>query len=405
MRPKKIPGTLYVALGVDGEVLAQYTDREQANADMKRYGVPILHSTWKAFELAGKLGNVTYSRAFSIVPVCNEPSLLLCDEKAFYRVDGERFFPTLLYRLETYSKHWEDIQGIPDIMESLIRQESKLAEGYTSDGKDYTDMRMLLYMLKTFPRWQVHKLTPESSVLISNARVEDSKEGEEDFSSLDRPLFLCSSDPTRPMYGNVCEMAYLPYDKAEHKNGQMLLTTMLTPDMRMVLSFPIGEGNQPLGKEGELLIGDYKREQEQGLNANASSMYAIESMRFSKAFSVLLDCEKSPIEISDADRANKERLKRKGLIFTQRVTRYSISLSERYRSVIKDPAMPGEGDSSSSPASSYKEGKTLSVVHVSGFVREQAYGPGRTLRKKIWVDGFIRGQWLRNGVTYVTVKE
>lgn len=405
MRPKNIPDTLYIALGIDGEVIAQYTDKEQAKADMKQYGVPVLHCTRRAFELAGELGNVTYSRAFSIVPVCNEPSLLLCGEKAMYGVNGERFFPTLLFRLETYSRHWEDIEGISGGIESLIEQESKkLTESYTSDGKEYADRRMLLYMLKTAPRWQVHKLTPECSVLISNARIEDCKEGEEDFSFLDRPMFLCSSDSTRPMYGNVCEMAYLPYDREERKNGQMLLTTMLTPDMRMVMSFPVGEGNRPLGKEGESLIEDCRIKQEQGLHVNAESMHAIASMRFLKSFTMLLHCEKSPIEISNADRAKKERLERIGLRFTERVTRYSISLSQRYKGVIRDPYQK-DASNNGEASKDFREGKSLSVVSVSGFIRNQAYGPGRTLRKRIWVDGFIRGQWVRNGVTYVTVNE
>ena len=52
-----------------------------------------------------------------------------------------------------------------------------------------------------------------------------------------------------------------------------------------------------------------------------------------------------------------------------------------------------------------KNGKTLTVVQVSGFIRNQPYGKGRAERKTIWIDGFTRGQWVNTGLSYVTVKD
>lgn len=45
------------------------------------------------------------------------------------------------------------------------------------------------------------------------------------------------------------------------------------------------------------------------------------------------------------------------------------------------------------------------IVSVSGYIREQPYGEGRKLRKTIWVEGFTRGQWVREGLSELTISK
>lgn len=45
-----------------------------------------------------------------------------------------------------------------------------------------------------------------------------------------------------------------------------------------------------------------------------------------------------------------------------------------------------------------KEGKHQESISVSGYIREQAYGEKWSLRKTIWVDGFDRNQWIKDGI-------
>ena len=73
----------------------------------------------------------------------------------------------------------------------------------------------------------------------------------------------------------------------------------------------------------------------------------------------------------------------------------TVYLSDRYRSLVRRRYSRSELD---------RNGKRLSTVFVSGFVRQQPYGPGGSLRREIWVDGFTRGQWVNSGLTMITVK-
>lgn len=100
--------------------------------------------------------------------------------------------------------------------------------------------------------------------------------------------------------------------------------------------------------------------------------------------------DRTPLVVSNPQ---EEKNTRRGIRQTQGISRYRISLTKRY----KGRKLYQGGD--------YKEGKSLTLVSVSGYVRSQPYGPGKSLRKTIWVDGFMRGQWVKSGITYVTVTD
>ena len=114
-----------------------------------------------------------------------------------------------------------------------------------------------------------------------------------------------------------------------------------------------------------------------------------DAVSFINKFLAIKDCDKSPIEMRDKDGRN---LAKKGIQKVSGLFRYQVSLSKRYEAIKREKHEAMD-----------KDGKVLTTVKVSGFVRNQAYGEGRALRKKIWVDGFTRGQWVNAGITYVTL--
>ena len=380
----------YIAIALDGEVVGSYTERDLAETEARENGLPLLLATDKAFQLATRLGNITESREFRILPGKGEKAHLILREEArmlgYPEEDSVR--DSLESRISAFSKDWSFYQGI---------RKEELAETLPNS----LDRYMLFYMKKASPSWRIHRFSPESAMLIANARLEEEgQEGKSAWNDIDKSLFMCSADSTRPMFGNVTEIAIAPYDNEGEQEGKVIMTTMMAPNMRMALSFPLGKGNTPLDREGNPMLSQNQESGAPSKMEKVSMEYARLAMRFASAFLMLLECEKSPIEVVDIDKARKEKLERKGLKTKSPVSRYSVSLTKRYRSIIREPY----GDTGES-GRDYKEGKALSVVSVSGFIRNQAYGPGRSLRKRIWVDGFMRGQWIRNGVTYVTVEE
>lgn len=112
---------------------------------------------------------------------------------------------------------------------------------------------------------------------------------------------------------------------------------------------------------------------------------------FPAAMLALMECENRPIEMREPD---AEKLAKSGGRITGGIVRRQISLSKRYYSMKRAPGGKALD----------REGKVLTVVNVSGFVRNQPYGKGRTQYKRIWIDGFQRGQWVNSGLSYVTVK-
>lgn len=104
----------------------------------------------------------------------------------------------------------------------------------------------------------------------------------------------------------------------------------------------------------------------------------------------LMDAEKTPVNIIDADII---KARQKGIVMRSGVNRRIVSLNKKYQS--KTASKGGVFD---------KTGKIRTIVSVSGYIRQQAYGEGRKFRKTIWVDGFERGQWVKEGLTIVSIK-
>ena len=216
---------------------------------------------------------------------------------------------------------------------------------------DAGDILVSKYMQASEPIWRIYNVSSDSVAVIANAKLdEDHIEN--------KPIFFTSS--TTPLFLNVMEFIYIP---EENLYGYSLALTP-SSDIRMILYF---------NHESE----DTKKL----LDA---------TKHFLASFYALKSCEKTPIVINNPqERKNAS----KGFKLTKGISSYNVSLSKRYRA--KKQSLESILD---------KSDKTLILVSVSGFVRTQHYGPGRMSTKKIWVDGFTRGQWVRNGLVYVTLK-
>ena len=252
-------------------------------------------------------------------------------------------FATFKFRVETLSRIWDKINL--DILE------------------DEGDILVYKYMEAAKPIWRVYNINSESAALISNAKVDEIQID-------DRPIFFTSKTP---LFLNAVEFIHIP--KENFYSFSLSITT--NSEIRMILGFYVEE--------------DGRISTNRGYVSEGSAEYQLykAGKHFIESFYALRQCEKTPIIINNPqERKNASR----GLKMTKGVSTYHISLSKRYKAIKR-----------SYEANFDKSNKTLTLVSVSGFVRTQHYGEDNKLTKKIWVDGFTRGQWVRNGLTYVSV--
>lgn len=217
---------------------------------------------------------------------------------------------------------------------------------------EYIEARRLdaytaLFLQSTRPVWRIHSVRPEASALIRHASLSD------------EDLHRYAEEARKGIY-----------IKAE--------SGVLTGACNEILVI------------GSFL---FKGIQKCGISIFFKSENATdEDLAFPAKLLALQHCSNSPIVVRDPE---IEKAEKHGMKITSGVTRRMISLSDRYYSLKRQPGRKAMD----------KNGKTLTVVQVSGFVRNQPYGKGRTQYKKIWVDGFTRGQWVNTGLSYVTVKD
>ena len=345
----------WVAIDTIGNVKGFYTSKEEA--DGVRNAVMLI--TPDAEELAASLGNVRENDRFVLARYedTEESVIFLRDPEA---PAGQRGKVRLTFqdRLNVFQKIHDSVRP----------------EKLTDNG----DIMVWRWMENSAPVWKVHSFTPESAALIAGARIECDD-------NLNRnPVFFVSADQTRPLFLNVMEFMFTPSD-GDDDFETYAFSLMITPSssVRLILTFAVKDGGIYNGHEYETV----KDSPDHELYLTAS--------RFIDSYLALKRCSNSPVYEKDIDEDRKAKLASKGIRVTGGISRYRVSLSKRYRSMTRN----------SDPLRDGKEGKTLRMTSVSGFVRNQPCGPGRQERRLIWVDGFVRGQWVRSGMTYVTVAD
>ena len=261
------------------------------------------------------------------------------------------------FRIQLFSKRWESLKALisPKGKDIYALSESIQKLSNSSDAA-FNDAIVMKWMLGNEPCWKVISLSSDVAALVSNSKIEAEEE------SMEFPS-ICLRASDGYLFSNVRE----------------IITFKDEGDAIIAVTYSIAKG----------LNMYYQTSLSEIMDGRNSSKNLAEALSFIEKFLVIKDCEKSPIEISDRE---SEKLAKKGIKKVSGLFRYQVSLSKRYEAIKREKHEAMD-----------KDGKVLTTVKVSGFVRNQAYGEGRSLRKKIWVDGFTRGQWVNAGITYVTL--
>ena len=253
------------------------------------------------------------------------------------------------------------IRNIPKLRPDLIERDYKDIDEilplldnalYGNETTRIADIVAVLFLSRTKPIWTINEITSEAATLISKARLDENLLNKY-IPKVKQGLFL----------------------KAKTGTLTTGASEILAVDELLCVGHKIGKRTVAFG------LGDE------------------EDLAFCAKFLALQESENRPVVIRDS----QDKARKQGFRMTRGVNTRIISLSSRYsyRKLGRgEKIAQGESDSSS-----WKEGKIKTVVSVSGFIREQAYGEGRKLRKTIWVDGFERGQWVRQGLSIVTIKK
>lgn len=218
--------------------------------------------------------------------------------------------------------------------------------------------------IKKYNKLDVLTVFPEASVLISKAKVSDSDSRSGDMLQRLQPVYFKAKNGF--LFSCVKELFF---------TGEEIIVSfeMVKGMMNMFVS----PANVP---EMFLKIHNtFERE----LITN--------SLNFVKNYFLIKNCEKSPIFIqTPKEKKSHSGLRQTGGLFPKTVY---LSKEYRYRKIEKTKGLPLD-----------KDGKVLTVVSVSGFIKSQPYGKENALRKTIWVDGFNRSQWVRSGLNYISLK-
>lgn len=230
--------------------------------------------------------------------------------------------------------------------EDVLRKVSKDAEN-PSETK-FLDAIAVYYLTETKPIWTVRNIRRDAATLVATARLEDTILSK--YKDEARKGFYAFSSNNGWLYGAVSELLII--------KEQIWLAVSIGNTLHFFLK----------GDESDL-------------------EYAAKLLALEKA-------EKTPLLINDSA---DESMKR-GFYLRKGLNRRSISLTKRYQHSVLNGGL-------NVFHASGKEGKIKTIVSVSGYIREQPYGAGRKLRKTIWVEGFTRGQWVREGLTEITVSK
>ena len=261
------------------------------------------------------------------------------------------------------------VQAASPIMDSLLdkfgRDAMVIHESFSSIKGDNSfenaeleaDAFVLCWMAECNPVWEIKEFTPDAATLVNMSKIDIDED-------INIPAMYLRAK-NRYLYGNINEILVFHAQDA----------TMALINHRI--------GNFNLFYCGPLI-------QKSSNNALVDKDFE-DALIFIKKFLAIKQCEKSPIEVIDNE---EKKLKAKGIKRKSGIYRKQISLSKRYKAIKRERHEAMD-----------KDGKVLTTINVSGYVRNQPYGEGNSLRKKIWIDGFTRGQWVRSGVTYVTIKE
>ena len=321
---------------------------------LSKHWIPVSDNTARYL----KENNIKNLNEIEELAVSPSSTLMLKDEYESYF--GEIDIPKLknIYGIRS---NIERIQKYPDVfhegisLDEYLKINSQVVNSRLSESEKITLTATYLWW-NNAPQHKLYQIRPDAAALIANARLDDSDIELE-------PLYLSSIDGY--LFDIVREILIYPMENDYH--------ILISLFHNMCISGSISE------KSIDPEINQAKEA----------------AIKYARIFLGLLKCEKSPIE--QAREMNIERRKQGNKPFKKLspVTYSTISLTKRYRYKKKQKQKNNLS----------KDEKELVLVNVSGYFKKQAYGPGFSKHRRIWIDTFQGCRWVKNGLHYITVKE
>lgn len=250
------------------------------------------------------------------------------------------------------------------------------------------DMEVIMLNINMGDNPTINIITPDASRLIKNTGLKVNIDQHLDI--LKTPIFLMARNGF--LYDNVKELAifYLKESMKFH-----IIQTIYI-DRTQVVQAIFLTNSAILGIAKDLQIDEFNKQEVESLGKEIIVEQVVsagkETLTYVLKFLLLLNSEKTPIEKKETDGMGK-RLSGK---YKVSPSYQSISLTTKYLAKRKELEV-ARGELN-------KDGKILSLVEVSGFIKEQAYGENRSLRKTIYVDGYESHRWKKDGVKTINIK-
>lgn len=190
------------------------------------------------------------------------------------------------------------------------------------------------------------------------------------------PWLIEARNPEEPLFGRTSSLGGYILD------GMIFLVGLEYPDGAFVARWtPRWEARDLAAglpaEDDSPLISDVDRHSE----------WAREAARFAIVFGLLLESQGTPIEVHSERASRKQARGRAGVRRDWAVRR--VILGRLVRRVMETPrAEAGDGQVSA------LAGRRAEVVPVRGHLRRQAYGPGMSQRRWIYVEGYEARRWV-----------
>ena len=344
------PGTKGLFYGLDGRI----------------YGI------WPAEKVLGHMGNILFGTGEKIEGIPGDAAPLYLNPKAAKKISAE---------MKTGATHLQEIKGIcmrnpriqylqtggldhEETLDSRLRKAVRLASSITPDTpyEDPVTERFIDWYLNS-KRHDAYRLASDACSMIAASRIEGDDGEKERIDS----CVVYSKDGF--LFDAISGIIIVADD--EGNITRMTAIERYVPGFYNIDNLP--KDNVYLEAKNEL--------------RSRCIDFIIRMKKLAKA-------ENSPVKVLESE-PDSDPCRKQGVSKEKAIHYRTIYLGDRYRSLVKKRYSEGMID---------QTGKQLATVFVSGFLRQQAYGPRHSLRKEIWIDGFSRGQWVNSGLTVITVK-
>jgi hypothetical protein len=116
-------------------------------------------------------------------------------------------------------------------------------------------------------------------------------------------------------------------------------------------------------------------------------------LAFVTIFALMLEAKQTPIVVDPSIKRSSGKKIHNGTYKEPEWIERRVYIDKRY----------GEKNKAATKSALNKDGKALIDVHIRGFLRRQARGPGHSIREWIWVDEFDSSRWVTEGDTRIIV--